>query len=87
VTRHPTTGHHDAAGDHRRQQRRHQRGLALHLNQRATRIDARALTVSSRQDNGQQRELEYDRLVIATGAVPQRPRSTGWTRNAGRKLA
>jgi NADPH-dependent 2,4-dienoyl-CoA reductase/sulfur reductase-like enzyme len=43
VTRHPTTGHHDAAGDHRRQQHRHQH------------------------------ELEYDRLVIATGAVPQRP--------------
>jgi NADPH-dependent 2,4-dienoyl-CoA reductase/sulfur reductase-like enzyme len=48
-------------------------GLTLHLNERATRIDAQARTVSTRQVNGQQRELEYDRLVIATGAVPQRP--------------
>jgi NADPH-dependent 2,4-dienoyl-CoA reductase/sulfur reductase-like enzyme len=47
-------------------------GLQLHLNERAVAIDADAHTVTTQAETGP-RTIDYDRLVVATGAKPIRP--------------
>jgi NADPH-dependent 2,4-dienoyl-CoA reductase/sulfur reductase-like enzyme len=48
-------------------------GLGLRLEHRATAIDPTAHTVTAVAPGAAPSTLEYDRLVIATGAVPARP--------------
>ena len=48
-------------------------GIELLLEHTATRIDAAAHTVSARAVDGRERDLRYDKLVVATGAEPVRP--------------
>jgi NADPH-dependent 2,4-dienoyl-CoA reductase/sulfur reductase-like enzyme len=48
-------------------------GMKLALNTTATHIDADAHTVTLRSADGSQRTLEYDAVVIGTGALPVRP--------------
>ena len=57
---------------HRTQQDLEAAGLRLHLNQRATAIDPDRHTVVTRTGTGEE-VVDYDRLVIATGAVPNQP--------------
>jgi NADPH-dependent 2,4-dienoyl-CoA reductase/sulfur reductase-like enzyme len=69
-------------------------GLQLHLNERAVGIDVDTRSVSTVTGTRETRSIGYDRLVIATGAVPNKPpiagigqlgaddglTSTAWTR-------
>src|SRR5215475_12067259 len=52
-------------------------GIRLLLNHTATSIDSQRKTVTVQDRAGQQVLLSYDRLVIGTGATPQRPPITG----------
>jgi NADPH-dependent 2,4-dienoyl-CoA reductase/sulfur reductase-like enzyme len=52
-------------------------GVVLHLNEQAVEIDSTARTVSTILEGGQRKVYAYDRLVIATGASPIRPRIDG----------
>ncbi len=52
-------------------------GITLRLNERAEEIDPRQQVVQVRDRAGQMHQLAYDRLVIATGAVPIRPAIPG----------
>lgn len=52
-------------------------GLRLRLDERAVRIDADARTLVTRTGDGAEQTIAYDRLVIGTGAVPQRPPIAG----------
>jgi NADPH-dependent 2,4-dienoyl-CoA reductase/sulfur reductase-like enzyme len=52
-------------------------GITLHLNEAATSIDVNAKRVITRSAGGESRHHAYDRLVIATGAVPVKPRVEG----------
>lgn len=52
-------------------------GIQLHLSEQATGIDVNAKRVSTRLTSGATRHHSYDRLVIATGAVPVKPRVDG----------
>jgi NADPH-dependent 2,4-dienoyl-CoA reductase/sulfur reductase-like enzyme len=52
-------------------------GLTLRLGHRATAINANAHTVQARTPHGDTTTLDYDRLVIGTGAVPVRPPISG----------
>jgi NAD(P)H-nitrite reductase large subunit len=49
------------------------RGLQLLLDHTAHAIDPAAKQVTATDPAGAERQLGYDRLVIATGAVPVRP--------------
>ncbi len=51
--------------------------IHLLLDTTAQAIDAASHVVTVRDEAGQTRHLPYDRLVIATGAVPMRPRIAG----------
>lgn len=48
-------------------------GITLHLNEEALEVDPNAKRVTTRGPAGDIRLYSYDRLVIATGAVPVRP--------------
>ncbi len=48
-------------------------GVELVLEHTAERIDAKARTVEVKTADGRHRSLQYDRLVVATGAEPVRP--------------
>ncbi len=48
-------------------------GLQLHLSERAVSVDVDAHTVSTLTGAGEARAIGYDRLIVATGAVPNRP--------------
>jgi NADPH-dependent 2,4-dienoyl-CoA reductase/sulfur reductase-like enzyme len=52
-------------------------GLELLLDHTATAIDPQSQTVTVTDPGGQPQTLDYDRLVIATGAVPLRPPIAG----------
>jgi NADPH-dependent 2,4-dienoyl-CoA reductase/sulfur reductase-like enzyme len=52
-------------------------GLTLHLDTRATGIDIADHRVQARGPRGEELEFGYDRLVVATGALPQRPPIAG----------
>ena len=52
-------------------------GLTLHLNTRATAVNTANRRVRGQGPHGQDVEFGYDRLVLATGAVPQRPPIAG----------
>lgn len=52
-------------------------GLQLHLSERAVGIDVDAHTVSTVTAAGDAKTIGYDRLVIATGAVPNKPPIAG----------
>jgi len=52
---------------------REKRGIDLRLEHRAVAIDPAAKTVCYRQDNGVEGQLNYDELLIATGARPLVP--------------
>lgn len=52
-------------------------GLRLHLEERAIGIDVDARTVSTVSAAGEARAIGYDRLIIATGAVPNKPPIAG----------
>ena len=52
-------------------------GIALRLSERAEKIDPRQNVVQVCDQAGQRHRLAYDRLVIATGAVPIRPAIPG----------
>ncbi|MEV1321481.1 FAD-dependent oxidoreductase [Micromonospora arborensis] len=52
-------------------------GLRVRLNHRATAIDAGAHTVTATTPDGSTTTLDYDRLVIGTGAVAVRPPIAG----------
>jgi NADPH-dependent 2,4-dienoyl-CoA reductase/sulfur reductase-like enzyme len=48
-------------------------GMRLRLNTRATRIDAAGHRLLLREADGREEWLDYDALVVGTGAVPVRP--------------
>ena len=52
-------------------------GLQLHLSERAVAVDVDAHTVSTLKGAGEIRAIGYDRLIIATGAAPNKPPITG----------
>lgn len=52
-------------------------GITLHVNHTATAIDPRKKLVIARDELHTHVAMPYDRLVIATGAVPVRPRIAG----------
>jgi NADPH-dependent 2,4-dienoyl-CoA reductase/sulfur reductase-like enzyme len=52
-------------------------GIALRLSERAEEIDPRQHVVQVCDQAGQRHQLTYDRLVIATGAIPIRPSLPG----------
>jgi NADPH-dependent 2,4-dienoyl-CoA reductase/sulfur reductase-like enzyme len=52
-------------------------GITLRINERAEHIDPHHQVVQVRDQDGQRHQLAYDRLVIATGAVPIRPSMPG----------
>jgi NADPH-dependent 2,4-dienoyl-CoA reductase/sulfur reductase-like enzyme len=52
-------------------------GISLLLEHTATQIDPRAKTVTVQDRQGTTQQLPYDRLVIGTGARPQRPPIAG----------
>jgi NADPH-dependent 2,4-dienoyl-CoA reductase/sulfur reductase-like enzyme len=52
-------------------------GMTLLLNHAARVIDSASHTVSVRDPEGQEQTLSYDRLILATGAVPRRPAIAG----------
>ncbi len=52
-------------------------GLRLHLNTRATAINTTTRRVRAEGPQGESVEFGYDRLVVAPGAVPQRPPIAG----------
>lgn len=52
-------------------------GIQLHLAQTAIRIDPAKHTVDTRTNDGQINRHGFDRLVMATGAVPIKPTITG----------
>jgi NADPH-dependent 2,4-dienoyl-CoA reductase/sulfur reductase-like enzyme len=52
-------------------------GLQLHLNERAVGIDVDTRSVSTVTGAGETRTIGYDRLVIATGAEPNKPPIAG----------
>lgn len=52
-------------------------GLRLHLEERAIGIDVDARTLSTVSAAGEARAIGYDRLIIATGAVPNKPPIAG----------
>jgi NADPH-dependent 2,4-dienoyl-CoA reductase/sulfur reductase-like enzyme len=52
-------------------------GIRLHLDEEATSIDVNAKRVITRLVGGETRYHAYDRLVIATGAAPVKPRVEG----------
>jgi NADPH-dependent 2,4-dienoyl-CoA reductase/sulfur reductase-like enzyme len=52
-------------------------GLQLHLSERAVAVDVDAQTVSTLTSSGEARSIGYDRLIVATGAVPNKPPITG----------
>jgi NADPH-dependent 2,4-dienoyl-CoA reductase/sulfur reductase-like enzyme len=54
-------------------------GPRLLLDHTARAIDPAAKQVTITTPDGGERQLGYDQLVIGTGAVPVRPRSTAWT--------
>jgi NADPH-dependent 2,4-dienoyl-CoA reductase/sulfur reductase-like enzyme len=56
-----------------------QAGIQLLLDHTAQRISPAGKQVTISTPDGGERQLGYDRLVIGTGAVPVRPRSTAWT--------
>jgi NADPH-dependent 2,4-dienoyl-CoA reductase/sulfur reductase-like enzyme len=52
-------------------------GIRLRLNERAVSIDATRKCVVTQQQGGLTQTHSYDRLIVATGAVPIRPRIEG----------
>ena len=48
-------------------------GLGLRLNHRATRIDVAAHTVEIATPDGNRETVDYDRLIVGTGAAPAIP--------------
>lgn len=52
-------------------------GLRLRLDEQAVRVDPDAGTVVTRTPDGLEHTIGYDRLIIGTGAVPQRPPIAG----------
>lgn len=58
---------------HRTQEELEATGMTLLLNHTARRIDPTAHTVSVSTPDGQDQTLRYDRLILATGALPRRP--------------
>jgi NADPH-dependent 2,4-dienoyl-CoA reductase/sulfur reductase-like enzyme len=62
---------------HRKTSELESRGITLRLDHRATRIDPAAKSVTATTAGGRVRIFRYDRLVVATGAVPARPSIEG----------
>ena len=58
---------------HRTREDLERAGLNLRLDTVASRIDVERRELNVRTPDGRQETIEYDRLVIATGAVPARP--------------
>jgi NADPH-dependent 2,4-dienoyl-CoA reductase/sulfur reductase-like enzyme len=58
---------------HRTQHEIAESGIQLHLNEQATEIDSATRGVVTTLRDGPQKLHTYDRLIIATGAVPVRP--------------
>ena len=52
-------------------------GLQLHLNERAVGINVDLRTVATTTSSGETRTIDYDRLIIGTGAVPNQPPIAG----------
>ena len=52
-------------------------GINLFLEQNASAIDLESKTVKIEDTKGEIQQVEYDRLVIATGAVPLEPQIEG----------
>jgi len=65
---------------HRRIEDLEATGMRLLLDHRATEIDVAGQLVRYTGPHGQENQLPYDRLVIATGAAPQRPPIAGLDR-------
>ena len=62
---------------HRQMKELESRGITLRLAHQATEVDPIARSVMVATPGGRRRRFEYDRLIIATGAVPARPSIEG----------
>lgn len=62
---------------HRTKEELEATGMALLLNHTARAIDPAAHTILMMDSDGQDQTLSYDRLILATGATPQRPAIDG----------
>jgi NADPH-dependent 2,4-dienoyl-CoA reductase/sulfur reductase-like enzyme len=62
---------------HRKTRELERLGIGLRLDHKATRIDPATKSVTATTAGGRLRTFRYDRLIVATGAVPARPSIQG----------